>query len=307
MKCKITIFLLIIAILNNFSMAAFSENRGEGCQGDWNPPSAGPVITWTAPLCDKGKFVVQPYFFYDHTRGTFDEKGNYDSLPEGDRQYQFQQQLLLYYGITDRLEIDTQIFYYEKFAKQDGNSASSYNFGDNILFLRYCAIEEKGYLPHVTGIFQFRFPSGKYQKLDFDKLGTDEMGTGSYDPGFGLILTKKIKPFILHLDFIYNFPIRTKIDDTRVEYNNYLNCDFGAEYFLPKGFNLMIEVNGFYQGYQKVNGETIGSSAGNYINIIPGIGWSCDKIQTLIAYQRTLAGKNADAVDSAIFTFVYTF
>ena len=25
---------------------------------EWNPPSAGPITAWTAPLCGKSKFVI---------------------------------------------------------------------------------------------------------------------------------------------------------------------------------------------------------------------------------------------------------
>ena len=50
--------------------------------------SAGTLTTWTAPLCGKGKFVVQPFFFYNRTRGIFNSEGHYDSLPSGDKKYQ---------------------------------------------------------------------------------------------------------------------------------------------------------------------------------------------------------------------------
>ncbi len=45
----------------------------------------------------------------------------------------------------------------------------------------------------------------------------------------------------------------------------------------------------------------------NSFIIAPGIGWSNDKIQILLAYQRVMAGTNTDANDSVVATFVYTF
>jgi len=48
----------------------------------WNPYSAGPVTTLTAPLCGRAKFVVQPFFFYNRTRGVFNEVNN---LLQGDK------------------------------------------------------------------------------------------------------------------------------------------------------------------------------------------------------------------------------
>ena len=74
--------------------------------------------------------------------------------------------------------------------------------------------------------------------------------------GFGMIMTKKFKPFIFHADAIYSFPQGgTTIDDIKTRYANYLNYDFAVEYFLPKGFNLMLEVNNLLQGDQWQDGK----------------------------------------------------
>lgn len=280
-------------------------------QEEWNPPSAGPIATWTAPVCGKGEFVMQPFFFYNRTRGAFNFEGHYDSLPKGDKKYQYQEQLFMQYGLTDRLEIDGQLVYQQNYIKQGDLKAHSRGFGDSYLFLRYCILEEQKILPHITGVFQLKIPTGKYQKADADKLGTDLMGAtsggGSYDHGYGINLTKKLKPFIIHADAIYSFPLERKVDGAKTRYARYLNYDFGLEYFLPKGFNLMLEFNGFLQDDKKQDGEKVPTSDIDYFTIAPGIGWSNEKIQTLLAYQRILTGTNIDANDSVILTFVYAF
>jgi len=280
-------------------------------QEEWNPPSAGPVTTWTAPICGKNKFVVQPFFFYNSTRGAFDQDGHYASLPKGDWKNQFQEQLFVQYGLTDRFEIDAQGVYQQNVVKQDGKRISSAGFGDSYLFLRGCAVEEKVWLPHVTGYFQLKIPTGKYQKADPYKLGTDLMGAttggGSWDPGFGINLTKHIKPFILHADAAFGYPQIVRVDGVKTIYGKYVNYDIGIEYFLPKGFNLMMETNFLAQTDRWEDGERISSSGVNSFMLCPGIGWSDDKIQMLLAYQRVMTGANTDANDSVIFTFVYTF
>ena len=278
-------------------------------QEEWNPPSAGPITTWTAPLCGKGKFVVQPFLFYNRTRGTFDSEGKYHGLDSGNKQYQYQEQIFMQYGITDRLEIDAQTTYQHNYLKDGDLKAHDAGLGDSYLFLRYCAFEEKGWMPDIDGLLQVKMPTGKYQHLDPNKKGTDSMGSGSWDPGIGVIMTKKLKPFILHADAIYSFPQGGPIDndDIKTRYANYLNLDGGVEYFLPKGFNLMFEVNGLLQGDQWQDGSRSPGTTTQSLSICPGIGWSNDKIQTLIAYQRTLLGKNTDANDSLILTCVYTF
>jgi hypothetical protein len=308
---RIFAWLVFASFIFLFSLSTLFANSDTGGQEEWNPFSAGPITTWTAPLCGRGEFVVQPFFFYNRTRGTLNSEGHYDSLPGGDKKYQYQQQLFMQYGLTDKLEIDGQLVYQQNFIKQGDLKAHSKGFGDSYLFLRYCALEEQMMLPHITGVFQLKIPTGKYQKADADKLGTDLMGAtsggGSYDHGYGINLTKKLKPFIIHADAIYNFPLERKVDGAKTRYGKYLNYDFGVEYFLPKGFNLMLEFNGFLQGDKIQDDERIPDSDINYFSVAPGIGWSNERIQTLLAYQRTLTGTNTDANDSIVLTFVYAF
>jgi hypothetical protein len=276
-------------------------------QEEWNPFSVGPITTWTAPLCGKGHLVIQPFFFYNQTRGEFDAKGYYSPLSKGDHEFQFQEQLSVHYGIFDWLEIDGQAVYQENYVKQGGVKAHSSGIGDSSLFLRGRIIEEKDWLPYVTGLLQLKMPTGKYQHEHPEKLGADLLGTGSWDPGFGLILTKKIKPFIIHADVTYSFPQWVRINAVKTWYANYLNCDLAVEYFLSKGFNLMVEANAFFQGDIKEDGVRIPNSNMKYLRISSAIGWSCDKLQILAGYQRVVMGTNTDATDSFTLTGVYTF
>lgn len=303
MLYKIFLTLIIISL----ALSDRPHNAFAGDQAEWNPYSAGPLTTWTAPLCGRNKFVAQPFFFYNKTRGTFNGDGHYSPLPDGDQKYQFQQQLFAQYGLTDRLEIDGQALYQQNYVKQGALSAQSSGFGDSTLFLRYCLAEEKNNFPHLTALIQLKIPTGKYQQLNPDRLGTDLMGSGSWDYGYGIMLTKKMKPYLLHMDAIYNFPLETRVDGVKVLYGEYLNYDFGIEYFLPKNFNLMLEANGFLRGGKKQDGENTPYSESKYLTIAPGFGWSNKTIQMLLAYQRTLSGTNADANDSIVFDFVYNF
>lgn len=324
---KILVILAIASIIlinyTNNSFAHSESHKPEGggwasnspshkpADDEWNPVSAGPLTTWTAPLCGKGKFVLQPFLFYNRTRGTFNADGDYNSLPAGDRKYQFQEQLFAQYGLTDRLELDAQMVYQQNYVKQGDSKVHARGFGDSYLFLRYCALEEKSRMPHITGLFQLKIPTGKYQHASSEKLGADLMGAssggGSWDQGLGINLSKKLKPFIFHADAIYSFPQEVHVDGVKTRYADYLNYDFGVEYFLPKGFNLMFEANGFLQGDKREDGTRTSNSNINYLAIAPGIGWSNDKIQALIAYQRIVAGTNIDANDSVVFTLVYPF
>jgi hypothetical protein len=290
------------------SSVCFAQESATGQEEEWNPSSAGPITASTAPLCEKGKLVVQPFLFCTTTRGGFDSDGHEDSLPAGDSQNQWLGQLSLYYGITDRLEIDVSTGWQENYVKQEGLSANSGGIGDTCVTLKRCFCEESGNRPHITGLFQIKAPTGQYQHGAPGKLGTDLTGSGSWDYGLGMVITKKIKPFILHADAVYNIPQETMVDGVKTQYGNYLNYDLAAEYFFPKKrFNLLFEINGFQQDSTKENGGKIADSDSNSLAATAGFGWSNDKIQTLLGYQRTLIGKNTNANDSVVLTCVYTF
>lgn len=306
----IVLFVATSSLVLHLTEYGFSLDTSDKKYDAWNPVSAGPLTAWTAPVCAKGTFVIQPFLFYNRTRGTFNADGLYNSLPNGDEKYQFQEQLFAQYGLTDRIEVCGQIVYQENYIKQGITDAHAYGFGDSYLFLRYCALEEKGLAPHITGLFQLKIPTGKYEHADPDRLGTDLMGAGSgggsWDQGLGINISKKVKPCVLHADAVYSFPQQVHIDGVKTRYAHYLTYDLGVEYFLPNNLNLMIEMNGFVQGDKQEDGVTLPDSHIRYVTIAPGIGWSNDVMQTLIVYQRVAAGTNTDANDSIIFTFVYT-
>ena len=87
----------------------------------------------------------------------------------------------------------------------------------------------------LTQAYNDAFGSGKYQKVDPAKLGTDlngaTTGGGSYDHGYGFVVTKHIKPFIIHADALWNFPQLARIDGIKVQHGDYAKYDLGAEYF----------------------------------------------------------------------------
>ena len=308
MEVKQVVFrIFIILVIVGLALVNEANHCLAHDDAEWNPSSAGPLITWTAPLCDQGKFVIQPFFFYNRAMGTFNENGYYEPLPSGEQRYQFQEILFMQYGITERLEIDGQLIYQQNYANENTLNADTSGLSDSNIFLKYCVAEEEGWLPQVTALFQLKLPTGKYQNLDPGKLETDLMGTGSWDHGYGIILTKKLRPFLLHLDAVYNFPLETQVDNIQRQYGEYLICDAGIEYFLPAGFSLMMELNSVLIGSTKESGKYMPNSAIKYLSIGSGLGWSNEVLQVFLGYQKTINGTNIDAIDSIAFDFVYTF
>ncbi len=293
---------LAVGMLLLSSCLALAEEKDA-----WEPVSAGPATTWTASLAQKGKLAVQPFAYYNRTRGSFDAGGHYAALPKGDKKTQFQQFIFTQYGITDKWEVSAQTVMQENYLTQSGVKVHSQGAGDSYLFTRYELMEDQPWLPEATGLLQLKVPTGRYQHEDPDKLGADLMGTGSWDPGVGINLSKALKPFMLHGDVIAAFPQKAQVNGVKTRNATSFNFDAAVEYFLPKGWSLLAEVNGFVQGEQASGGEKVGDTDNTSLALTPGIGWSNKRIQTLIAYSRTLIGTNTDANDTVIATFVWTF
>ena len=67
---RISVLLSIGFIVLSINTTVTAEEApASATQEEWSPPSAGPITTWTAPLCGKSKFSVQPFFFYNIGRG----------------------------------------------------------------------------------------------------------------------------------------------------------------------------------------------------------------------------------------------
>lgn len=302
------IFCVLLAVTAcTFRVSALESTDIEKCS-PWNPPSPGPLNTWSAPLCKAGQLVAQPFYFYYRTRGTFNELGNYKAYKDGEKAHQSVWDLILYYGVTDRLEVDAETFYNLNYTQlAPGINADDSGFADSYLYVRYCLTDESSWMPCLTAIAQMRFPTGAYQKGDPGKLGTDINGTGSYDQGYGLIMTKKVKPLILHADFIYNIPSLTRVDGVKTRYANYFNIDCAAELILPKGFSMQLETNYVQQGDLVLDGTSAPATDYGSLLLVPGVAWSCEKVKFLFCYQRTIAGVNANVNDSFAATIIYTF
>ena len=304
---RLTVSVLVIIFLLSCGVSAFAGKLETTSPDEWDPVSPGPINGWSAALCEGGTVAVQPYFYYYHTRGVFDGEGAYKAYADGETQDMYFYEVLLYLGVTDRFEIDLFAGYLDNTHTADDTHARHNGWEDAAVYARYCLFDESEWMPQVTAIGQMKFPTGKYERGDETKVGTDITGTGSYDPGFGIILSKGVEPFIFHADYIYNIPIQAKIDGVKTRYAHYSFIDFAVEWILPKGFNLLLETNLYIQGDTREDGELVPDSDTFSMFLVPGIGWSNERFQVLVVYQRTVAGTNVDCDDSVAVTCIYTF
>lgn len=274
---------------------------------EWSPYSTGPIITWVAPIAGEKQFVPHILGYYSNLRGVYDINGGLSLTPSDVQYTTYTEQLFFQYGFYKNWEVSVMAFYNEASGKVGDATANSNGLADTLLFLRYQVTGEHGWTPCITYMGVLKAPTGKYQGLDPGKLGTDLMGVGAWVPGFGVVITKKIKPCIAHMDTILFYPEQTTIDNMTTQYGITGNLDLAVEWFLLAGFNCMFELNGVMQGPKKVQDVNVDNSQSQSVMFTPSIGWSNEHIQTLFGYERNLCGVNAPAIDSWVIHTMFLF
>jgi hypothetical protein len=274
----------------------------------WRPPTAGPLTTFTAPITEKAHLVIQPFFFYNWERGSFDQNSDYQSLPDGQMEQSAVGSLFVQYGLLDNLEVDAQLFLQHNRSSEGGDHGSSTGLGDTLLIIRYNLLHETtSWAPEVSLLGQVKFPTGKFQNGDPDELGSDLMGTGSYDLTLGLDFTKAVRPLIFHADLWYSWPLTTTVDGVETKYGDYVNWNAAVEIpFWKEKLAFVLEFNGIHQADLEEDGAEVADSRMKSIMLGTGLELILsEEVQILLGYQRTLWGTNADAYDSVVGTLVW--
>lgn len=288
-------FFFIIFMLNLTLTACAEEKKQEV----WAPTTPGPFTTFTAPLVEKGKFSVQPFYFFNIARGVFRGDGHYSSLAPKD--YKYNQQINIYtsYSPHECVELNMQPSWQIYNIRKDSSSAEGAGFGDFLMNARYCGIDESYWCPRITGLFQVKLPTGKYQKADPSKLRGDLIGTGSTDYIYGFSFTKGIKPVLWHLDLLYtNSPQPVRIDGIKTKFEDNYAVNGAFEWMITEKIDIMSELNWNAQGDKKLDGNRTPDTGKSSLIWAIGIGYSEKGWQMLVGYLRTLLGENVDANDT---------
>ncbi len=302
MKRRI-VFLLSIIFIAGAAHAAEKEDV-------WEPITPGPFTTYSAPVVEPGKVLIQPLYFFNIARGIFDGTAAYHGLPSKDYIYQQLLQLYTVFGLTDCIEVGAQPEWQWNYARVDTDTARANGIGDTLLIARYCGIDETRWIPRVTGNFMVKLPTGKYQKSGDGMLYTDITGTGSTDYTYGFSFTKGVHPIrtVFHLDlFLTNVPSPARIDGVKAEFSNTYIVNGALEWIFYKNFNLLGELLWQTQGDMRLDGDRTPETGKSSLVFSTGIGYSRENWQMLVGYQRTLAGTNVAANDTMAVTVLVMF
>lgn len=150
---------------------------------DETPWFTGPLLAPTAAAIPVGHFNIEPYVIWLDVNGQYkDDWGVETKVPKF---FTYNYFILLSTGIYKNLDIkiEPQGFY------NYSQGEHSNGFGDLPITLGYQLYQgtKEQNLPFLKVSVQEIFPTGKFQKLNSKKLGTDAIGRGSYITQINLI------------------------------------------------------------------------------------------------------------------------
>ena len=141
--------LFLMLLLNNIAFAL--------------PWMTGPLLAPNAKTIAPGHINFEPYLFYTLYP---EQYRNFETTP------------YLTTGLTSFMDIETSIPYDISWDKgQHGNDIGDYSLGIGLQVLREV---NHSWIPNLRLVIQEIFPTGKFDRLNPKKLGTDQTGLGSY-------------------------------------------------------------------------------------------------------------------------------
>jgi hypothetical protein len=149
------------------------------------PWLTGPQLAPSAHAVPIGHFNIEPYVFVTKNTGVYDKHWHSRKIPHF---VNVNPQVPIQVGIGKKWTfIAVPQFSYNHVEK-----AHSWGFNDLPLALDYQVYldDNAHWYPAVKFTFQETFPTGKYQKLDADKLGTDSFGQGSFQTSAGFVFSR---------------------------------------------------------------------------------------------------------------------
>lgn len=185
MKNTILLFVIAFAMTSSYSQCACCAGAGTGSSnGDYNSG----VIT-----LNKNQFVIETYTDYRKIN-----EGNATEEDEKLLQSMFINSFGVRYGISNKITVSTLIPY----VTLNTNNGHDKGFGDLVLLGTFNLFSKNNYNVGIQAGVEL--PTGIQKESNFDN-STVVIGSGSFDPMLGLIMSKRWDKFTLQGNGMYKF------------------------------------------------------------------------------------------------------
>lgn len=286
------------------------------------PATFGPIVTDTAVPAAKGEFSIQPTWWVSMVTDSFSP--SWRRVSAGGDFTNFTMLLKFTYGLAENLEVFLEMTPYTHNWASDVNepgpkgerSADFGGIGDLALVAKYQMVAETPTVPTVTAFGGIVFPTGHYRYLNPSRLGTDELGGGTYSFTLGLNLSKWLRPFIFYGNLWYSMSTDYTGDGedeagnpAQVHYHprDAVTVNLAAEYPITEKWIALFELYSTWDA-GRLFGPKPNVEPAALLSCLPGIEYmATDKLSMALGLGIDLIGKHTDATISPVLSLVYVF
>jgi hypothetical protein len=189
---RIFLFFLFLPHISFCQISNDSKPKEEA----FTPWFTGPIIAPIGVVVPLGDVEFDNYLFFQIYTGAYNS--NWEQVA-ADNFYVLSPQLLYYFGLTPWMDIEINPSFSYSFTQ----GRQSVQFGDFTAALDFQLYKDDDFwFPGIKLTIGEVFPTGKYQNLNPDKLGTDQGGNGTFGTNLSLVLYK-----IYHLWDLYSMSV----------------------------------------------------------------------------------------------------
>ena len=283
----------------------------------YQPFWTGSLLSRSGKVVDPGHYNIEPYFFDEEFYSLYDKHWNLHTAPH---LTSLRSLTISYIGLVDRVDfiVDPRVHY------NRSQGRSSIHLADTTLGFGYQLIkeEEKTWVPYVRLIIEETLPTGKFDNLNPNKLGTDATGTGAYGTTIGVSIQKLYildnrHPLRMRFNaFITGFgKVRVKGFNTfgggfgthgAVHVGDIFEAILAAEYSLTQNWVFAIDLGYLHTGRTSFRGfpgitatgalATVGNPSSEVFSLAPAVEYNFNKHVGIIGgIWFSLAGRNVPA------------
>jgi len=304
-----------------------AEKEFEIAQKMFNPWYAGPLLTPSAHILPPGRVNVQPYLFYTNNYARFDEHGHSHKIPH---LHTINPTVPILFGVLPWLNISANV---QGVWNQARKQYTGF-WGDSSVGLGFGLLKEGLYRPALLFGVKETFPTGRYQKLNPKKNGTDATGGGSYKTTLSLNLSKilwwlALHPMNFRVSLNYSLPSLVTVrgfnaygggyrTDGRVHPGNTFQGDLGYEFSFTQKWVAALDIVYVYNQKTTFSGKpgfttsgapaTVGGPFSDQLSLAPALEYNPSaNVSVIVGAWFSVWGRNSLNFASAVFSFSYTF
>ncbi len=295
---------------------------------EFTPWFTGPIIAPRSTAVPLGTIEFDNYLYFITYTGAYNSQWN---EVEKDNFYALNPQLLYYFGLTPWMDIEIA----PSFLYQFTQNQQTIDVGDTTVALDFQLYENDNFwFPSVKFTVSELFPTGKYEKFNPSKLGTDFTGYGTYGTGFTLLFYKIYPLFGQHaislsLAGIYTVNTKTHVEgfnaygggygtNGTISVGNSIQGSFSFEYSLDQNWNFALDTLWVHTDISPFAGEagvdelgdpaSVGSPSSESLSFCPAIEYGFTENMGIIGgCWFTAIGRNVDVFRTAAINFYCAF